>query len=257
MRIATLIACIFTVSGFATDALSAVSFTPSVATQSGNRLPIVRIFGRITVADIQQFNLFVEAAHLNAKSAGIFMADRMPMLVALDSPGGSVSAAIAIGQAIRAANPASVTVQDSASCVSACVLLLAGGVTRSVSGKVGIHRPFIEDDSAFTVAGQKRTYLDIEKSIKAYLTSVNVPPSLYDIMFRIPPEKVRYLTDREMQEFNLNEDDPYYKEARDAEQATKLNLPKSEYQRRYGACSRESGANAAACFNKLHNPMSK
>ena len=257
MKLATLIACVVAVGGFASNARAAISFTPSVIGKNGNSLPIVRIYGRIVKEDIQQFNLLTEAARLSARSAGIFMADRTPMLVALDSPGGSVSAAIAIGQAIRAANPFSVAVQDSASCVSACVLLLAGGVTRSVGGKVGIHRPFLDDDSAFTVAGQKRTYLDIEVNIKAYLTSVNVPPSLYDVMFRIPPEKVRYLTDREMQEFNLNEDDPYYKEARDAEQATRLNLPKSDYQRRYSACSRESSANVADCFNKLHNPMSK
>ena len=253
MKLAAVFAHIMMIWCIATNVDAAISFTPSVNSANGRSAPIIKIYGKITQADIQQFNVLMEAAKLSAKSAGIHLADRTPVLVALDSPGGSVSAAIAIGQAIRAVNPFLVTVQASASCVSSCVLLLAGGVTRGVWGRVGIHRPYIDDDSTFTVAGQKQSYAEIEKAVKAYLASVNIPTSLYDSMFRIPPEKVRFLSATEMQDFGLNEDDPYYKEARDAEQAKKLNLTKSEYQRRYEACSSQSRMEAAACLIKLHN----
>ena len=185
------------------------------------------------------------------------MIDRAPVFIALDSPGGSVNAAIAIGQAIRELNPVQVTVQTPSSCLSSCVLLLAGGVTRAVYGRVGIHRPYIDDDRAFTVAGQKPSYAGIEKNVKTYLNSVNVPTSLYDAMFRIPPAQVRFLTEQEMQEFNLNEDDPYYKEARDAEQAKKVGLSKSEYQRRYDACSKMTSEQVTNCFNRLLATPSK
>lgn len=234
------------------SAYGEVSYTPAVKSVNSRTVPKIKIYGQIKTEDIQQFHLLKEAAKISATSIGLKPIDRYPLLIELDSLGGSVSAAIAIGKEIREANPFVVKVSESAYCVSACVLILAGAVTRNVKGLVGIHRPYLDDDKAYTVSKQKQSYSEMEKSIKDYLSSVNVPTSLYDAMFRIPPEKVRYLTITELQEYNLNEDDPYYKEAKDAKNAKELGLSKSEYKRRNSICENsQSNEEANNCFSRL------
>jgi hypothetical protein len=131
-------------------------------------------------------------------------------------------------------------------------MLLAGGTSRLVEGAVGIHRPYLEDDRAFSPEQQRRNYAAIEKEVKDYLESVNVPTSLYDNMFRIPPEKVRFLNERELQTLGLNEDDPFHKEAVDAQGAQGAGLSKSEYQRRQSICARSMSMDEAAeCYKRL------
>lgn len=61
----------------------------------------------------------------------------------LDSRGGSVNAAMSIGRILRNEG-AGASVNQGSVCLSSCVLILAGGVTRSFLGKVGIHRPYLE-----------------------------------------------------------------------------------------------------------------
>ena len=89
--------------------------------------------------------------------------------------------------------------------------------------------PFLAEDKNITIVDQKNEYNRLEKLVKGYLTEVNVPVSLYDLMFRIPSGSVRYLTNKELQEFNLNEDDPYYEEARNAKLAENLGISRYEY----------------------------
>lgn len=155
-----------------------------------------------------------------------------PSVIHLDSIGGSVDAAISIGRQIRSFQdlPPWVKVHDS-ECISSCVFILAGGLWRGVIGHglIGIHRPFLVEDTNMTIEEQKKEYKRIEKLVKDYLTEVNVPVSLYDLMFRIPSTTVRYLTKSELQEYNLNHDDPYYRAAADTRSAENLGISKLEY----------------------------
>ena len=239
------------------DAQAEISYAPAHKTSTGGVAAKIRIYGEITRGDTEQFHLLKDAALSSARSIGLPGSDggpfdEGPFIVELDSYGGSVVAAIEIGKEIRKAKPWSVTVASSASCVSSCVLILAGGTTRFVQGRVGIHRPFIDADSAFTAESQKQNYAEIERMVKDYLAYVNVPTSLYDVMFRIPPEKMRYLSRTELQEFNLSEDDPYLKEARDAKNASDAGLSKSEYQKRMAECAGLPNDDAeTACYAKL------
>jgi hypothetical protein len=82
------------------------------------------------------------------------------VMVRLNSDGGDVHEAIAIGLKARAMKMW-VIVLGRARCVSACVLILAGGVDRTVYGRVGIHRPYLETDSATTELEQRRNYGDL------------------------------------------------------------------------------------------------
>src|SRR5260370_32271993 len=82
----------------------------------------------------------------------------------INSPGGSISAAMAIGRIFRR-EKASLQVKDNDVCLSACVLVLAGAVERPISrsAKVGIHRPYLETTSQGSMtADQRETRQDLE-----------------------------------------------------------------------------------------------
>jgi len=223
----------------ATSALAEVSFEAGVKRDDGIiDLPLIKIHGQIKQQDVETFYQLRVLAKKNVQDLGLGnpSSDKQQLyFVGLNSNGGSVSAAISIGKAIRDEN-VGVILAESNSCVSACVLLLAGGVTRTVGGQVGVHRPYLEEDRGYTTGSQKKIYAEIEKKVKEYLSYVNVPTSLYDLMFRIPPEKVRFLSDVELQEFNLNEDDPFFKEAEYATAANKVGLTKLEYIKHRRGC---------------------
>jgi len=65
-------------------------------------------------------------------------------MIYLNSPGGDVTAAIATGRLLRSVE-APVAIKDNQECVIACVLILAGATNRLIYGKVGIHRPYLEE----------------------------------------------------------------------------------------------------------------
>lgn len=237
-----------------TNAFSDVSYTPAIKIEAGSFVVSkIRIYNNIHQGDAKQFHALVIAAKERNKAIGLNSVDGMPLMVILDSTGGSVNDSIAIGQEIRSINPFTVNVDKGSVCVSACVFILAGAPSKRVEGLVGIHRPYYEFDSALTPGAQKQQYSAMEKRIKHYLESVNVPTGLYDTMFRIPPEQMRYLTFKEMQDYNLNEDDPYYKESRDAQWAHRIGISKTEYASRKSACYRLPNDQATKeCLNKLH-----
>lgn len=156
-----------------------------------------------------------------------------PEMITLNSKGGSVSTAISIGRQIRQLNDHLVVpiimVKKGDECSSSCVFILAGGAIRIVYGSVGVHRPFLPEDSNFSMEEQKIYYQSVEKMIKEYFEEVNIPVLLYDDMFRIPVNKVRYLTEKEMQNYNLNENDPFIEEARNAKAAAYHKMTKPMY----------------------------
>ena len=169
-------------------------------------------------------------AKANAAGLGISgYRGKTPVNVLLDSPGGSLLAAIGIGQIVRDEKLNMVTVPWEGRCVSACVLVLAAGLEKVVMGDVGIHRPYEDTAHITTEQGQRELYASLRTTVKEYLQSMNVPGVLYDMMFRIPPEKVRYLGRDELQDLNLNEADPFFKEGWDAKEANELGMTKQNY----------------------------
>jgi len=99
-------------------------------------------------------------------------------------------------------------------------------------GKVGIHRPFVGQDSATTVQQQKTQYEEIERTVRGYLREMNVDARLYDDMFRISPANVKYLTSSEMRAYGLEGSDPYIEQAYYARRAKDLGISTQELLRR-------------------------
>jgi hypothetical protein len=131
-------------------------------------------------------------------------------LVELESPGGSLSSAMAIGGLIREGR-FDTGVVARGKCYSACVLILAAGVHRTVtSGKVGVHRPYY-DRGLYTPgvpAREDAGYGPVTDGIHEYLASMGVRDALMDAMMKVPSKFMRHLTSREVVTYGLDNTKP-------------------------------------------------
>jgi hypothetical protein len=161
--------------------------------------------------------------------------------VELNSPGGSVDAAMKIGRILRKEGPI-VDVKSGALCLSACVLILAGGTTRGLDGTIGIHRPYFPVPSGdVSVETIKSNYQQMLQSIRTYLKEMNVVEALADDMLRTNPEHMRVLRKNELTQYGLTDVDPIAMEALEIQAAKALGLDRKEYMRRNLLVERSCG----------------
>lgn len=155
--------------------------------------------------------------------------------IALDSPGGSVTAAMAIGRLLRKYRM-TVEIPPSARCNSACVLVYAGAVIRLGhfhAGEIGIHRPFLDVPAKpIDAEAAKNMYLGFLGEMRKYLREMNVSEQLADEMLKTPSTSIRYLTHEEQDHFGLVIFDPVEIEIGNLEHAQALGVDRSEYNRR-------------------------
>ena len=156
-----------------------------------------------------------------------YKADEISVLVSLNSPGGSLGAAIEIGTLLRKYHATSLML-DEYICHSACVFVIAGTPKRAIGGKVGIHRPYFAFDNQTSVAGQKKQKQKIEKLATSYLREMNVSEKLYFDMNRISPENLKILSKDDLIGYGLGTTDPNYEDAENAELAKKIGVSTSE-----------------------------
>jgi hypothetical protein len=118
----------------------------------------------------------------------------------IQSPGGLVGEAIEIGKLLHD-NGIEVFIPAQLSCISACVLILAGGASRTIQGKVGIDRPhFINATSSTSALALLNT---TQPLISDYLESMGVSKQLADAMFALPEGEVHFLTQEELSNYQL------------------------------------------------------
>jgi hypothetical protein len=156
--------------------------------------------------------------------------------IKLNSLGGSVPAAMAIGRLLRKYRMLA-RVTPSSVCISACVLVYAGAVTRHGhfnAGKVGIHQPYLDFPIQQKIDPEtiKNAYESVLRDIRAYFREMNVSEQLADEMLKVPPTSVRYLSDKEQDQFGLVTTDPVEHEVSDVEQAQELGVTRTELMRR-------------------------
>jgi len=133
------------------------------------------------------------------------VADRLGLqtrILELDSSGGHVEDAMKAGDAIGASKWR-LWVSDPAICHSACVLILAAGDDREITGKVGIHRMIRIGSAATTRAELAQELRDVHANMKDYLERNGAAVAIADLMMTVPNRKLRLLTERELQEFGL------------------------------------------------------
>lgn len=124
--------------------------------------------------------------------------------VRLDSPGGSVHDALAIGHAVRERGFETV-VAKGALCASSCPLIFAGGIQRlaETGATLGVHQVFAPDaerqSAADAMAGAQATTARIQR----YLEAMDVDPALWTLAMETPPHRLHYLTPDEMRALRL------------------------------------------------------
>lgn len=121
----------------------------------------------------------------------------------LDSTGGQVEDAIRAGDWIGG-NRWTIWVREDSVCHSACVFVLAGGDSRRLAGRVGIHR-IIRLSSTATSRTELNTELQaVYATVRGYLERNGASPLLADVMKTVPNRSLRLLTGEELLMYGLD-----------------------------------------------------
>jgi hypothetical protein len=196
--------------------------------------------GEVSKQDIDAFRKVLDLSCTEAKKNehGVIKYD-----LSLDSRGGDVDAALAIGRLMRNAkfpvrDISFVTkVMHEHRCYSACVFILGAGLRRNVYSPdeiVGIHRPyFAQLDQKYSTAEIRQIRSIQNKAIREYLVEMDIAENLLDAMLAVPPDKIKLLTEGELTQFRLNLPDANFEEKTTANHARSWYLTSSEYRERY------------------------
>ena len=133
------------------------------------------------------------------------IADRLeiPMRVLdVDSTGGHVEEAIRAGDSMGESRWA-IWVREGSQCHSSCVLILAGGDTRSIAGKVGVHRLFRDRSTANTRAELNAELREVSMQVRDYLSRNGADTRIADLMMTTANRSLRLLNEAELREYGL------------------------------------------------------
>ena len=143
------------------------------------------------------FTVLVERVTRVADSLGIGS-----RVLDLDSTGGQVEDAIRTGDFI-ADHRWTIWVREDSLCHSACVFVLAGGDSRRLAGRIGIHR-IIRLSSTATSRTELNTELQaVYATVREYLERNGASPLLADVMKTVPNRSLRLLTGEELRVYGL------------------------------------------------------
>jgi hypothetical protein len=233
------------------DVIAAQSMVVGSVDCSGSlcELRDAKIDGEITtstVAEIHRLIAQTEESAARHKTLASFIWG-----IELDSPGGSVTAAMEIGRLFREKH-VWVIVPHWARCASACVLLLAGAVNRVIAGKVGIHRPYLEVPKQEATAERvKSLYAATLSELRSYFREMNVSEQLADAMLRIEPEHIKFLDDRALANYGLTETDPVEQEMSDLQEAQYFGLDRSQYIERKQLAAKLCPSTLTPCYQQI------
>jgi hypothetical protein len=102
-------------------------------------------------------------------------------------------------------------------------------------GMVGIHRPYFDLPSGsqpLTPDEVRGSYQQMLQEMRAYLREMNVSERLADDMLAIEPADVRYLSNKQLDDYGLRYIDPIEQETIDLQEAQHWGLDRREYMRR-------------------------
>lgn len=225
---------------FSFAAVFAIAFAESVVSEvlvlgenDPSRATSVQIMGDITQADVSKVADAIQRSVAKDPSTGY------DLLVKLNSNGGDIDAAIAIGRLLRGRSSLLI-VPDGFSCASACVFVLCAGSQRiDGGGKVGIHRPYSVGSADKSVADAASRYRAMAARTREYLAEIGMPARLYEEMMRVPAEQIRWLTTREQEALGVLGIDPGYADAWDSRSAAAYGVSKQVWLQRKARAVRE------------------
>lgn len=164
--------------------------------------------GEIRVGDNERFMRFVDA--LETSYERLFGNPARVGKVFIDSPGGSLLEAMAIGRTIRS-RMISAQVSFDSVCYSACAIVFMGAVDRFPAGPVGVHAFYSKE---FIGAADFQEFSDkynqVAKLLEEYVREMRVSLSFLDISNRTPYELLHILDVHELFDLGLAGIDPVY-----------------------------------------------
>lgn len=158
----------------------------------------LRLTGTIDVGSAERF-----AAEIAARGEYV-------QTVVLDSPGGSVVDALAIGSLIHD-NGLATKVAGGSLCASSCPIIFASGATRIASPEaaIGVHQIYAaalvgDPQNALRAAGTAMSSAQTTTAdIIAHLTKTGVDPAMWLHALQTPPDRLYYFTAEEMTRLSL------------------------------------------------------
>ncbi|WP_296419798.1 hypothetical protein [Pseudooctadecabacter sp.] len=161
--------------------------------RDGGRLTLT---GRIAPGDADRFADFLVAEETAGRD--------LPDILRLNSPGGSVSDALSIGQ--RARDDGMDTVMEAGDiCLSACPYMLSAGVIRTVDddAQVGVHQHFFDTN---TILPAFLAVEDIQRGqgqVMTYLIDMGVNPEVMQHALVTPPDEIYVLLPEQLVEYDI------------------------------------------------------
>ncbi|MVA59268.1 hypothetical protein [Agrobacterium vitis] len=124
-------------------------------------------------------------------------------IVTFDSGGGNIDSALRIGRAIRSLGVSTIQLR-AMECSSACTLAFIGGVNRSAEpGSIGVHRTSFSGDVNLSGHEAAAAVQDITARIMTYMIEMGIDPRLLQLSLSTDSGDMRYLTGKEMQQYNI------------------------------------------------------
>lgn len=154
--------------------------------------PTVTVTGSIETGDAERFDEFLRTQVT------------MPELVYLNSPGGSVQEALAIGRTLRGLG-AETRMTEADVCLSACPYILAGGALRIVEdgAMVGVHQHYFGENVALPAFLAVEDIQRGQGEVMAYLDEMGIDPLLMQPALMTPPSEIYLLTAEELERYGL------------------------------------------------------
>ncbi|PZX16057.1 hypothetical protein LX81_02331 [Palleronia aestuarii] len=124
--------------------------------------------------------------------------------ILLQSPGGSVTDAIALGRFFREENVTTIVAMGDV-CLSACPYLLAGGVTRHADegATIGVHQHYFGENSVLPAFMAVEDIQRGQGLVMAYLEEMEIDLRLMQPALMTPPDEIYVLVAEELAEYGL------------------------------------------------------
>lgn len=244
---------------FATSFLVSTAFAGEFSGKSDNLTSCSSYYyftGTIAIGDARTLaNIVERQVKANESNVLCTFKSTVTIKLLLDSSGGDVGEALRLGRVLRK-HEVSVGVAQNKKCLSACVYLIAGAVDRDLFGQVGIHRPYLSHLSSVESSNQIKQRIDsVELQVVEYLKEMNVSPELFYVSQSIEPEKMKVLTNSDLERFRLNGEDVVYNERKTKRNADLYGISMAEYRRRHvqssTACNQSSENFDSLCYTRV------
>ncbi len=136
-------------------------------------------------------------------SAHLLTADT-PEVVYLNSPGGSVTDALVIGDRLRALG-VQTAMSEADVCLSACPYILASGVDRTIpdGAWVGVHQHFFGENTALPAFLAVEDIQRGQGEVMAYLSRMGIDPLVMQHALVTPPDEIYLLTQAELEAYGF------------------------------------------------------